>query len=452
MVDHRLFSAGAVFVSSLRAVCAILTLVLAADAAAQSDHGPDHHPKAGTPADDHGEQHHPADHAMAMTGALGFYGMTREASGTSWQPDSTKHTMGHVMRGRWVLSGHAMLNAVYDWQDGPRGDEKAFVSGMVMGVARRDFESGDVLNLRAMLSPDPFMGRSGYPLLLAAGETANGVTTLVDRQHPHDLIMELSASYSTSIADADSLFLYVGYPGEPAFGPPAFMHRASVLDSPEAPIAHHWFDSTHIAFGVVTAGWIHENWKVEASLFTGREPDEKRFDFDEPKFDSPSVRVSWNPSANWSLQVSWADLHSVEQLEPEIDETRWSASAIYNLPLGNDGSWATTLIVGARDTTESDSKFALALESAYAPDRAWTFFGRGELIESDELGEGGHHGPAETVAKFSVGLVRDFEVAPNVRLGLGGLYAVNFMPDDLEPSYDGNPDGAMVFLRLVAGT
>ena len=217
---------GGCLVSSLRAVCVTLALVLAADAAAQDRHGPDHHPKATAPAKEHGEEAHPADHAMAMTGALGFYGITREASGTSWQPDSTKHMMGHAMRGKWMLMGHAMLNAVYDWQGGPRGDEKSFVSGMVMGVARRDFESGDVLNLRAMLSPDPFMGRSGYPLLLAAGETANGVTTLVDRQHPHDLIMELSASYSTSIADADSLFLYVGYPGEPAFGPPAFMHRA----------------------------------------------------------------------------------------------------------------------------------------------------------------------------------------------------------------------------------
>jgi hypothetical protein len=60
-------------------------------------------------------------------------------------------------------------------------------------MARREFSHG-TLNLRAMLSPDPFMGKRGYPLLLAAGETADGTTHLVDRQHPHDLFMELSAS------------------------------------------------------------------------------------------------------------------------------------------------------------------------------------------------------------------------------------------------------------------
>jgi len=66
---------------------------------------------------------------------------------------------------------------------------------MLMGAARGDFSSG-TLNFRIMASPDPFMGKDGYPLLFAAGETANGTDTLIDRQHPHDLLMELSASYS----------------------------------------------------------------------------------------------------------------------------------------------------------------------------------------------------------------------------------------------------------------
>ena len=71
-----------------------------------------------------------------------------------------------------MLAGHMMLNGVYDWQEDPRGDDLAFVSGMVMGSARRDAANGDALTLRAMLSPDPFLGPRGYPLLLAAGETA----------------------------------------------------------------------------------------------------------------------------------------------------------------------------------------------------------------------------------------------------------------------------------------
>ena len=124
---------------------------------------------------------------------------------------------------------------------------------MLMGMARRPLGNG-TLQFKAMVSPDPLMGKRGYPLLLASGETANGVDRLIDRQHPHDFFMELSASVSQNIGPKSSVFLYAGLPGEPAFGPPAFMHREAIMDSPEAPISHHWLDSTHISFGVVTGG------------------------------------------------------------------------------------------------------------------------------------------------------------------------------------------------------
>src|SRR5215218_11181510 len=120
---------------------------------------------------------------------------------------------------------------------------------MVMGMAQRQVGDG-TLGFRAMLSPDPFMGASGYPLFLATGETANGVTPLVDRQHPHDLPMELAATYSVPVGAKDSVFVYAGLPGEPALGPATFMHRFSGMDNPEAPLGHHWLDSTHVTFGV----------------------------------------------------------------------------------------------------------------------------------------------------------------------------------------------------------
>ncbi|HET7281112.1 MAG TPA: hypothetical protein VFI67_02205, partial [Sphingomicrobium sp.] len=184
-------------------------------------------------------------HAMSMTGALGPYSMARESSGTSWQPD-TSEPMGSMSMSRdWMLMTHGVLNLVADHQSGPRGGDKAFVSGMLMGMATHPLGSGSV-EFRAMVSPDPLMGPRGYPLLLASGETANGRTPLVDRQHPHDFFMELSGSVSQTIGPKISLFLYGGLPGEPAFGPPSFMHREAIMDSPEAPITHHWLDSTHI--------------------------------------------------------------------------------------------------------------------------------------------------------------------------------------------------------------
>jgi hypothetical protein len=257
----------------------------------------------------------------------------------------------------------------------------------------------------------------------------------------------LSASYSLRLGERSSLFVYGGLPGEPAFGPPAFMHRMSIMDSPEAPISHHWLDSTHITFGVVTAGLVHESFKIEASRFNGREPDEQRYDIETGPLDSTAVRISWNPTPELSLQGSWAHLVEPEQLEPGENSTRWSASAIYTRPIGSDGWWSTTLAWGRRSGEDEDFD-ALVLESAVGL-ADWTLFGRAEVAEQNELiATADHHAPAFDVAKVSLGLLRDFRVADHVRIGIGGLYALNFVPDTLEALYGGDPDGAMLFLRL----
>ncbi len=202
------------------AVLAVLIFTGRAQAQAMPDmHGMDHSKP------DAGSDMAGMDMSHPMTGALGFYSVSREASGTSWQPDASEHEGLHITRGPWMVMLHGLLNGVYDRQSGPRGDEKAFVSGMFMLMAQRPVGDAATLQLRAMVSPDPFMGPKGYPLLLATGETADGKTSLVDRQHPHDLFMELSASYRRELTSSNSAFIYAGLPGEPAFGPPAFMHR-----------------------------------------------------------------------------------------------------------------------------------------------------------------------------------------------------------------------------------
>lgn len=386
------------------------------------------------------------DHVM--TGALGRYPSTREASGTAWQPDASAHQGIMTKAGDWMLMGHGTLNLVADTQSGPRGDDKLFASGMLMGMAQRPVGNG-TLQLRAALSPDPLMGKRGYPLLLAAGETADGVNRLVDRQHPHELIMELSASVSQSIGQGNSIFIYGGLPGEPAFGPPAFMHREAIMDSPEAPITHHWLDSTHISFGVVTAGVVIGNAKFEVSRFNGREPDQNRFDIETGKLDSTAVRASWNPTRTLSLQGSFGRFIDSEQLEPGVDQTRWSASALYAREISPGLKFATGFAWG-RKTAEGHSDDAFALEASLKKG-GWTAFARGEVTEQRELVETDteEHGLAYRVAKASLGVVRDFRIAKTVSLGLGGLVSINAVPDALAPLYGGNnPLGAMGFVRL----
>jgi len=375
--------------------------------------------------------------------------MTRESSGTAWQPDTSEHMGLHVMSGNWELMAHGLLNLVADHQSGPRGDDKAFASGMLMGMARHPLGNGTV-QFKAMVSPDPLMGKSGYPLLLATGETANGRDRLIDRQHPHDFFMELSASVSQDIGRKSSVFVYAGLPGEPAFGPPAFMHREAILDSPEAPISHHWLDSTHISFGVVTAGLVLDRFKIEASRFNGREPDQHRWGIETAPLDSTAVRLSWNPTAELALQGSWGHFKDPEQLEPGVDQKRWSASLLYAREIAPGWKFAGTLAWG-RKTAEHRSDDALVAEAS-VKHRGWTAFGRGEITENRELVDLAEQGPAFRVGKVSLGVVRDFRIAEHWSIGVGGLAALNFVPDALAPSYGGdNPIGTMLFARLKLG-
>jgi len=385
-------------------------------------------------------------HGMPMHGQLGRYGMSREASGTSWQPQAAPHSAIHVMADDWMVMLHGRLSGIGDWQSGPRGDDQFFSTSMAMAMATKDLANGDTLGLKAMLSGDPLMGRRGYPLLLASGETADGVTHLVDRQHPHDLVMELSASYSHPLTEKDSLFLYAGYPGEPALGPSAYMHRVSSADNPMTPIAHHWLDSTHVSFGVVTAGLVHDDVKLEVSQFTGREPDQFRFNFDAARFDSTSVRLSWNPTPNWSLQLSHGWLKSPEGLDPDIDERRFTASATWFNQFAF-GAVAATLAFGNKNLSDGTDENAFLIETEFKPDQAWTLFARGETIESTELVPGG---AVRGAGEISLGVIHDWRLAEHWKFGLGGLYAFDFAPSSSAASYGSAPHGAMAFVRLVA--
>ncbi|MBV9914568.1 MAG: hypothetical protein JOZ93_18460 [Sinobacteraceae bacterium] len=396
-----------------------------------------------------GEEMGGHSHHMVMSAALGAYPMTREASGTAWQPDSSVHAGVHLAAGEWMVMTHALLDAVYDHQDGPRGGSKTFAAGMLMSAATRVLPTQDVVRLRAMLSPDPLMGAAGYPLLLATGETANGRDPLIDRQHPHNLVMELSGSVSHPLGRDDSVYLYTGLPGEPAFGPPPFMHRLSILDSPEAPVTHHWLDSTHITNGVVTVGLVHDVFKLEASRFRGREPDQHRYDIEPGNLDSTAVRFSWNPAATLALQMSWARQISPEQLAPREDDTRAALSAIYTVPLEGDGYWSTTAAYGYRRSTGGPGLRAYLLESAVKPAELWTLFGRLEHESNNELtGSDGLRSPVYAVGKFSMGAIRDVALATHIKAGLGAVYAFNFLPAALTSLYGHEPAGMMLFVRL----
>jgi hypothetical protein len=382
-----------------------------------------------------------------MAGQLGGYAMMRDASGTAWQPEATPMAGWNWKSGGWTGMTQGFATLVYDHQSGPRGGDKTFSESMAMVMAQHPLGSG-TLTLRSMLSLDPAMGASGYPLLLQTGETADGKTPLIDRQHPHDLFMELAATYSAPVADDTSAFVYVGYPGEPALGPPSFMMRFSGQDDPAAPISHHWLDSTHVTFGVVTGGVVHGDWKLEASAFKGREPDQHRWNFDPPRLDSWSARISLNPDRHWALQASYGEIHSPEQLEPKVDQRRTTVSASYDRPLAS-GNWQTTLAWGRNVDRPGHSLDAVLLESA-ASFGHHTVFGRAERVEKDDLfaAPSPLAGQVLRVSEITAGYVYDLPVAEHLALGLGVQGTLDFTPGSAKAAYGGHPSGYMPFLRL----
>jgi hypothetical protein len=388
---------------------------------------------------------------MTMAGDLGAYPGSRDTTGTAWQPDSALHEGIHAMAGGWMLMTHGEATLVYDDQGGPRGLDKTFVESFIMVSAQRPL-GGGTLTLRAHGSLDPLMGKAGYPLLLQTGETADGVHPLIDRQHPHDLVDELSATYAHPVTSGISAFVYAAYPGEPALGPVTYLHRGSGMVSPETPIDHHWLDSTHVSFGVVTTGVVIGNQlKLEASTFKGREPDQNRWNFDPYALDSYSVRATWNPTADLSMQVSQGWLHSPEQLDPLTDQRRTTASITYNRPYSG-GAWQSTLAWGQdanRSPTSERTTNAYLAESA-ASFGPHTVFARVERAGKDELFEAPNPLAGQTfrVGKLSLGYAYSIPATPHFVIDLGGLVSVYSLPSAIEPAYGSDPRSLMLFMRV----
>jgi Heavy metal binding domain len=431
-----------------------MELVAKSETPKERTHSSDAHHMSGIGAQSapHGRVHREREHGAMMKSSVDLAEpMSREGSGTSWLPDSSPMYGRMFMFGEDMLMLHGAALPRYTNVSTRRGDDRIDAPNWIMAMYSHPLGDNAQLGARLMMSLDPLTeGGRGYPLLFQSGESWHD-QPLHDRQHPHDLFSELSLSYSQKFTDDVSGFIYFGYPGEPALGPPTFMHRISAMDDPDAPLGHHWQDSTHVTFGVATAGLVWRTLKIEGSVFTGREPDENRYDFDRPRFDSASGRISWNPIPNLALQFSHGYLKSPEALEPNANQHRTTSSLIYNVPLGPDSNWATTFVWGQNNTTGEGKTQSFLLESDFQHGRD-TFYTRLERVEKSghELVLGGTDlQKIFPIFAASVGYVRDLTHGNGLDLGLGAQFTINHWPNDLNRYYgDELGYGFQVFLRI----
>jgi hypothetical protein len=384
---------------------------------------------------------------MNMSGILLTEPMAQEGSGTSWQPASSPEYMAMQQAGDWMLMLHGDIMPRYDWQGGPRGSHRFDAPNWFMGMAEHNVGMDGQFTAHLMMSLDPLtIGGQGYPLLLQTGETWHGAK-LVDAQHPHDLFDEVSVAYSQKLSDKSSAYVYLGYPGEPALGPPVFMHRPSAMSNPNAPIGHHWEDATHITFGVATAGISLGNWKLEGSYFNGSEPDENRYDFDTLKLNSYSGRLSFNPTKDIALQVSSGLIKNPEG--DGIDVVRTTASAIYTKQYANMNWWSTTAVWGLNHEVNGQSMDALLLESQYNW-KSWSAYGRAEYVQKSngELVLAQDPNKINDVEAVTLGFTRNLFRTAGMDFDLGAQGTLNFVPPSLAPLYTEHPAAYEVYFSI----
>lgn len=382
--------------------------------------------------------------------------MTRMGSGTSWLPDASPMRAYHLMPDRWMLMVHGDVDLYYDHQGTQRGDDQVGTTNWAMLMAMHPVGRG-MLHLHGMLSAEPFtVGARGYPLLLQTGESYKGVP-LRDRQHPHDLFMELSARYEVSVARNLGVSIYAAPVGEPAIGPVAYMHRPSAQNDPFAPLGHHWQDATHITYGVITAGVFTRTVQVEGTLFQGREPDDDRYDFDFGALDSYGGRVTVNPAPHWSLAASYGYLKSPEELHPDENQHRLGASVLYTRRIARDGDWASSLVYGANKHTtpglpSQGFEHSVLVETNAQLDDRNSIFGRAEWVQksAEELVVPSADPEAHfNISGLVLGYVREVVQYGGTSLGLGVRGSLDFVPEGLQGTYGTRtPAGVAIYLRL----
>jgi hypothetical protein len=351
-------------------------------------------------------------------------------------------------RWQWIVDSNAFIGFNYQYRK--FRDFNAFESqNWVMATGRRSAARGTLV-LSSMLSLEALTLRDiGSPQVFQTGETFRRAP-LVDYQHPHDLFMGLGAQYSRPLGRT-AILAAVDLVGSPSIGPVAFMHRPSAMENPQAPLSHHYMDSTHITPGVVRGGIAAGEWRAEASWFRGREPDENRLDIDLGALDSTAARLSWSRGP-WSAQVSGAMLTQPELLAP-YDARRLTASVAYSA--GDDTRGIAWLASFGQNREIHGNLEAYLFEANVRASAATTVYTRVESVAKSILDAGFHPPNAfhrhrqSQVGALTIGYVRDVLRGRAGGFGAGVDVTGYLVPANLEEPY-GSPVSFHMFLRYRA--
>jgi hypothetical protein len=384
---------------------------------------------------------------------VGLLASTAPSFAQSTDPQKHQHPAPTPDATRWHLMQDGVVYGLFNHQGGPRGGDEFVVPNWWMGMWMRG-SGRNQFGINAMLSLDPAtIGSQGYREIFQVGEVYEG-KPLIDHQHPHDFLMQLSGLWRRTFGSTD-VVVTGALAGEPTLGPVAFMHRPSAAGLPLAPLGHHTFDATHLSFGVITAGVERGPWVVEGSVFNGREPDEHRWGLEFAALDSYAGRVWFKPGAAWAFQVSAGKLSEPEELIPG-DAVRTTASGSW-FRQDPDGFRAITIGYGVNSShgEERHGVFGeLTVEKG-----ANGFSGRIERqqVETEVLITGevpsdddDEHGPTDpsAVTAFTLTGARRLLTWKGFEGAVGAQAVFYQVPDALRQTHGLDPFSYQVFFRL----
>jgi hypothetical protein len=399
--------------------------------------------------------------SLARTLFLASLMIVAPASSDAQDSASRDHAAHVVDADGWSWSADANVFAGFNDQHRQFADFSSWESqNWFMAAGTRRVGTGRLM-IDTMLSLEPFtVGKAvfsggqrvvagGSPQLFQTGESFQGAP-LVNYQHPHDLLMALGGTYRlerprlTYVVGADLV-------GSPTLGPTAFMHRESARDNPQAPLTHHFLDSTHITSGVIRGGVEVQGFTFETSAFRGEEPDEHRVKLDRPRLNSWAGRVGWR-GGSWQAQFSGGRLHEPEWFEP-YDMTRLTASVAFD---GSVGDRPLTAMIAWGENREFTPYRGVAdnylLEADFRATDATSLYGRIEKVRKEVLGLGyhpkgfGHPHIYSDIDAFTIGLVRDLPIRAAGRTGIGADITLYNMSPDMALYWAGS-NSIHVFLR-----
>jgi hypothetical protein len=354
-----------------------------------------------------------------------------------------------------MLSGNAFGD--YIWETGPRGRNTFASTNMIMFDIGTTFADRHYFNVDFMGTAELWtVPTNGYPLLLQIGEEQANGQPFLDAQHPHSSpIMGLTFSDTIRLGEGkDAVKVFFAPRGETTEGPVAFMHRATGMMNPDAPLGHHiGQDVGHISSTVVGASLKLTNFRFELSGFHGQEPSPTQIDLPLGIPDSLAGRVVYEFSPDVMLMGSLTYVTQPEINHPDLTyEVRYSASAYTRASLSNRWKFYNTLIFGAVINYDETSLLNSFGEEFWFTGGAPNIWGRIEVLQRTpaelSIVTASNANVGEWVAAFTIGYTHTLLKWEGAVLGLGASVSKDVIPADFAGAYGGSPWSGKVFLHL----